>query len=247
MPGTINQRRFLPQLLVVGEGTGQGLAIDHRQDELLDQRIHTRSTCTVADRRGPAAVGDITGVIGPPDTIPEPHLVATVVAEHYSLQQGWPPARCALTLRVLHPVILQGRLVGVKLGRRDIARMVLGQEHDPVVTGATTHMGGLAERIDVTLPPPVAVDASIGRVGQHIVNRLVGRCPPDHRPLPMRDLLVGQLNPVPHQGMQDAADRAHLPKPLKDQGDRVAHTLIDGQADRVGERVEFQPNGQAAD
>ena len=74
---------------------------------------------------------------------------------------------------------------------------------------------------------------------------IVGRQAPGDGAAQAVDPLIRHLHPRPHERVQDATDGAQLAKAGEDQGDAVAHALIDRQLHGSGQRVIVQPHGQA--
>ena len=213
------------------------MGIDQAEHLFLHQGIDAPGAGAVTDGAAVAAVLGVAGVIGSAAVIADAHAPGAVLAIDDALQQtGSLPGRSGMGQ--VAGVGGQGMLVVLKFGQRNIARMVVGQEHLPVRPLPAAHVRLVGEGIVLALAPAVAVDARIAGVGQHRVERFIRRrLPADLATEPAAGDLMGQFQARLLQVVQHRAHRTQLLKEAKHQGEGMPHALVRRQADPLGRRI----------
>src|SRR6266545_679876 len=204
----------------------------------------------------PAAVDQVAAgavVAGPGVAAAVVHrqLAAALAAHRDALQQRRALAdRAAGLVGLGADVLADAVLVGLVAGPVDEPGMMVGDEDLPVglgqAPGAAAHLPFLGD-VALVAGPAIHVGASIGRVGDDVVDRLVGR----------HDL-ADLAGPAEGGGLQwepqalvaepqpGRADAAELGEPLQHRADRAADLLVGVEADLAGGLAPHQPDRQRA-
>jgi hypothetical protein len=180
------------------------------------------------------------GGAGGPVVVADGHAVpAAQAAAHQPGQQRLPVPRRARGLRGL-PVGVQPREVRPVLLLGDVGRQATREQHQPLVLGPYYAPGVRAARdlpAGIDLTAPEGVIARVGRVAQHVLQRLPGRAPPFQvalrRPRARADR---KLDLVLHEVTQDGVEGPEPGERGEDEADDVLRLLV-GVEGRLARRA----------
>ena len=222
-------------------------------------------TCASTQRAG-QLLAPVSGVIGlgaaahvdrvqlpaPAALVADRHLLAAPAAGHQPGQQGRAVAHRAQALRA-GPVGVQTLHVPLVLLDADIGRQHPGQVDQPVIAPDPDPAGARPPRLappGIQCAAAIGVDASVGRVAQHVAHPGAAGAAPGQLPAPGSfPQPHPQLDAVAGEEAEHGADRAEPVEQVEDQPDhgpdllvRVQHHLAGGAADEPGR----QRHGQLA-